>query len=427
MRRFALLAAALLAVASLASAGGQKEAGAEAKKRIVHYHWTETVYDKINQAAADKFMSTHPNVEVKLLLYSDQDRATKIRTTLAADGEIDSFALYNAEAPEFLLNGQVVEIIPAAFGKSSLQEVRDMWNPGSFKSTGAVWEGKYYGIPFELSNYAGWINTRFMKEAGLNPVSDIPKTWADFVSVAKKMTVDTGGVRSRNGFGTNTEGEFIFELLHTFAEQKGLDWPTEAGYLKSLDTPEMAEALKTFTDFVTESKIWDTGLFQDDREAFGNGLTATFLTGGTWYWGVLDNYSVPREDVTPFRYPRFPGGKDVGGVGYGYAVYVSRLARDPKLTFEWLNTMTSQPNEFIKYGYFQPRKSLDQSLAAQYIPKYEQVFRAELATTAAYLATTKFKEFQDATKAAFFRVIYEGVSVKDSLKTLKKDAEGILK
>ncbi len=52
-----------------------------------------------------------------------------------------------------------------------------------------------------------------------------------------------------------------------------------------------------------------------------------FLTGGTWYWGVLDTYSVKRTDVEPFPYPRFADGKDIGGVGYGYCLYVSKLCQ----------------------------------------------------------------------------------------------------
>jgi len=208
--------------------------------------------------------------------------------------------------------------------------------------------------------------------------------------------------------------------------QQGLDWSTEDGFLKSLDSPKAVTAMKTFTDLATEHDVWDPGLFDNEREGFGNGLTSTFLTGGTWYWGVLDQYSVEREDVAPFPYPRFAGGKDIGGVGYGYCVYVSRLAEDPVITWEWLDTLASQPNEFIKQGYHQPRKSLDQSLAKEYIPYYDEVFKDELAKTSPILASPNMGEIQDAVGASFSRVIFEGMSVEDSIAMLKSDAESIL-
>ena len=68
-----------------------------------------------------------------------------------------------------------------------------MWNPGAIETCGGTWDGQYYGIPFELSNYVGWINIADMKEAGLNPATDKPKTWEQFVEVAKKLMKVEGG------------------------------------------------------------------------------------------------------------------------------------------------------------------------------------------------------------------------------------------
>jgi len=425
-RRLLLIALILVVFSSMVWAGAQAETE---KKRIVHYHWTETTYDKINNNAVAMFQAKHPNVEVKMLLLPDADRAVKIRTALAANGEIDSFALSNGESAEFLQAGQMVEIVPAGFGKKTVQEVVDMWTPGSIETCGGTWKGKYYGIPFELSNYVAWINTTYMKEAGLNPATDKPKTWDDFVTVAKKMVKDSGGVRVRNGFACNSkEGVFNFLVVSTMMEQLGLDWGTEEGLLASMDKPDiLAKGLKTYTDFVVKDKIWDPGLFDNDREGFGNGKTATFLTGGSWYWGVLDTYSVKRAEVEPFAYPRFAGGKDLGGIGYGYCLYVSRLAKDPALTFEFLDTMASQPNEFIKYGYHQPRKTLDANLAKASIPYYDEVFKGELAKTSVWLSSTKGNQVTDAVWAAVSRVIFQGVKVENSVETLRTDIRAILK
>jgi ABC-type glycerol-3-phosphate transport system substrate-binding protein len=434
MKRIILALVLPLLVVAFCWAGGQQEATGEGaaekkqeKKRIVHYHWTETVYDKINNQAVEMFEKEHPNVEVKLLLFADADRATKIRTALTSEGEIDSFALANMESPEFHAAGMMQPIMPEGFGKDSVQEVVDMWQPGSIKVCGGVWDGEYYGIPFELSNYVGWINKTHMKEAGLDPQNDIPETWEEFASATKKMTKDEGGVRVRNGFATNAKAYvFPFLILHAFMHQQGLDWSTEEGFLKSLESPKSVTAMRTFTNLATKHDVWDPGLFDNDREGFGNGLTSTFLTGGSWYWGVLDQYSVEREEVTPFPYPRYENGKDIGGVGYGYCLYVSKLAEDPVLTWEWLDTMASQPNEFIKQGYHQPRKTLDQDLAREYIPGWDTVFADELKKTSPILASTKMAEVQDAVGAAMARIIFEDMDVEKSMQMLKDDANSIL-
>ena len=407
---------------------------APAKKVIVSYHWTETIYDPINLNAVKIFEKKHPDVEVKLLLLPDGDRANIIRTVLAANGQIDSFALSNGESAEFLSAGQAVPIDPKGFGKQSVDDVVNMWTPGAIQTCGGYWDGKYYGIPFELSDYVGWINTAFMKEAGLNPKTDIPKTWEDFVAVAKKLVKVDNGVTVRNGFMCNSkEGVFNFLVILAMMEQLGLDWGTEKGFIASMDqTDVLVRGLKTYTDFVTTDKIWDPALANNDREGFGTGKSGMFLTGGTWYWGVLDTYSVKRKDVEPFPYPRFKDGKDIGGVGYGYCLYVSRLAKDPTLTFEWLDTMASQPNAFIKQGYHQPRltlsngkQALDPTLARKYIPYYDQVFKGELAKPAVWLSSTKGNQVTDAVWNAISRVIFQNGSVEDSVTQLQSDIKGI--
>jgi ABC-type glycerol-3-phosphate transport system substrate-binding protein len=434
MRKVLLLVLVLGLLASVMWAGGQT--GAEEVTRLVHFHWTETSYDPINTRATEEFMAKHPNVEVQILLLPDGDRPNKIRTALAADGEIDSFALNNGESAEFLSTGQMVPIEPAAFGKSSVQQVVDMWTPGAIATCGGVWEGQYYGIPFELSNYVAWINVEFMKEAGLNPTTDKPKTWDEFVTIGKKLVKEEGGVRVRNGFMCNSK-EAVFNYLVQLGimTQLGLDWGSEQGLVASMDKPDvLARGLQTYTDFVVKHKIWDPALADEGRSGFGTGKAAMFLTGGTWYWGVADHWEMPRENIQPFPYPRFPDGKDVGGVGYGYCLFVSRLAKDPELTFELLDTMASHTNDFIKLGYHQPRvknsdgsQALDTALARTSIPYYDEVFKGELAKTAVWLTSTKEAQVRVAVWDAISRVIYEGVKVEDSVAQLQGAIRGIYK
>jgi multiple sugar transport system substrate-binding protein len=426
-RRIVVLVVAFALLATLV-------VGAAPKKVIYHYHWTETIYDVINTNAVKMFMAQNPDVEVKMVLLPDGDRANIIRTVLAANGSIDSFALSNGQSAEFLSAGQAVPIIPAAFGKSSIADVVKMWNPGAIETCGGTWDGQYYGIPFELSNYVAWINTGDMKEAGLNPAKDMPKTWEQFVQVASKLVKTSGGNRIRNGFECNSkEGIFNFLVLTAMMEQLGLDWGTEKGLVASMDqTEQLTRGLKTYTDLVTASKVWDPALDDNDRSGFGTNKTGIFLTGGTWYWGVLDTYSVKRKDVQPIPYPRFADGKDIGGVGYGYCLYVSKLAKDPTLSFRFLDAMASQPNEFIKQGYHQPRRTLsngkqalDPTLAKKYIPFYDEVFKGELAKTAVWLSSTKGNQVSDAVWQAISKVIYQGTSVDDAVSTMESDVKGI--
>jgi hypothetical protein len=94
--------------------------------------------------------------------------------------------------------------------------------------------------------------------------------------------------------------------------------------------------------------------------------------------------------------------------------------------------MASQPNEFIKQGYHQPRvtlsdgkQALDPALAKKSIPYYDEVFKGELAKTAVWLSSTKGAQVTDAVWAAISRVIYEGGGVEDSVAQLQSDIKGL--
>ncbi|QPM69128.1 ABC transporter substrate-binding protein [Atribacter laminatus] len=398
----------------------------EEKINIVHYHWTQPPYDEINANAAKTFMEKYPNVNIEIIFIADPDMPTKVRTAALGGGGMDSFAMPNMQSAWFMANGICAEIMPSAFGKETIEEVLEMWQEGSLQKTGGFYNGKYYGIPFEMSSYVAWINTGHMKEAGLDPVANLPKTWKEFVDACSKMTVRQNDVIVRNGFAINLKASvFPFLVLHSFMEQKGLDWPTEQGLMDSLDKPEALEALSTFTNFATKDGIFNPGLFDDEREGFGNGLCSTFLTGGSWYWGVLDSYSVAREDVTPIPYPRFEGGKDIGGPVYGYCVFVAEQSKNKEWAWKWLDHLANQPEAFIEHGYFQPRNSLDPALADKYILNND-VFDAERRNGAALLASPKFSETQDAVGEAVRRVVFGGMSNEESLNALKEELSDIL-
>ena len=396
-----------------------------AKEIIRHIHWTQPPYDEIIMGTAKDFMSENPNVEIKIQLVADADMPTKVRTALTANG-VETFAMPNMQSPWFMANGTTAEIIPSAFGKNSIQEVVDMWLPGAIKKTGGFYEGKYYGIPHEMSNYAAWVNIDHMKKAGLDPNKDIPTTWQEFKLLGKILTEKNGDQITRNGFAINTKAAiFPFLILHSLMQQKGLDWSSEKGLYSSLDTKEALDAFSTFTNWATKDGIFDPGLFENEREGFGNGLTSQFLTGGTWYWGVLDGYSVKRDEVMPIKYPRFKDGKNIGGVAYGYCVFVSKQAKNKELAWKWLNYLENRPEKYIVHGWFQPRKSLDKKLAAKYIPNYE-VFGEEFEYAAAIIASAKFAEIQDAVGASVQRVLFEDISNEESLSMLKDDVGSIL-
>ena len=90
-----------------------------------------------------------------------------------------------------------------------------MWTPGAIETCGGYWDGKYYGIPFELSDYVAWINTAFMKEAGPEPQDGHAQDVGPVRCGGEEAREgQDGGVTVRNGFMCNSkEGVFNFLVL----------------------------------------------------------------------------------------------------------------------------------------------------------------------------------------------------------------------
>jgi hypothetical protein len=95
--------------------------------------------------------------------------------------------------------------------------------------------------------------------------------------------------------------------------------------------------------------------------------------------------------------------------------------------------LTSNPNELIRYGYLQPRlalssgePALDPDLAQKNIPYYKQVFKPELGKTAVWLHSTKGDQVIAVVWGAITRVIYQGMSVDDSVAALQTDIRAII-
>jgi ABC-type glycerol-3-phosphate transport system substrate-binding protein len=420
-------AAETTAAATTAAAETTVAATTTAEKVTINYiHHTQPPFDDIFLKLADEFMKQNPNVEVKIQFYSYADLPTKVKAILATGEGIDCFSISSNEAPWFMANGAVAEVMPSAFGKQTMQEVADLWQKGAFETCSAIYNGKYYGVPHATSIWSGWMNTAYMKEAGLDPAKDIPTTWDQFVDVCKKMTVKKGGAITRNGFATNLkEPMFPFWMITTMMEQKGLDWSTDQGILASLDKPEAVEAFKTFTDFAGVDGIWDPGLFTDDRQGFGDGNTATFLSAGAWYWGVEKGMSVKTEDILPYVYPRFADGKDIGGSSYGVTDLVAAQSKNQEIAWKLISYIESKPEEFIAQAEYCPRTSLDPALVEKNIPNSD-VFINEIPKGTVLLASPNYSQIQDAVATAASSVISQGMSVEDAIAQLKTEVGQIV-
>ena len=426
MRRTLVLVLVLALAAGLCWAGGGQETTGPVK--LLHYGHTQPPYDGLIARNIKTFMSGHPSITVEYVVFADPDLLNKVQTAMAGGQAPDSFTLSGASAPVFLEKGLLARIDPAGFGKKTVQEVVDMWQDGSIKAAGGLFKGEYYGIPYELSNYCAWINKEHFRQAGLNPDAVSRTTWEEFTAAGKKLTVDEGGVRKRNGFGVNfkTAG-FVANVSYPLLYGAGAGLVNDTVSQGLLDQPAAVRAVTTLTDWILKDKIWDPGLVTDDREGFGNGLLSMFLTGGAWYWGTMKSqYPNMYDKAKVVPYPRYADGKDFGGIGYGYATYVTRSGKHQKEAWMVADAIASTPDDFIKNGLFQPRKGYSEQAAKDALPSWD-IFGAELKHASPRPLTMYYKEIIDTYFKSVSEIVYDKKGVAQALQEANAKINTIIK
>ncbi len=110
--------------------------------------------------------------------------------------------------------------------------------------------GKVYGIPFQRSTPVLYYNKDLFKEVGLNP-EQAPKTWAEMVDAAKKLTKPDG---SRWGVEIPSDG-FPYWVFQGMAIGNGKNFVDDTGAKIFFNDPAVVQALDAWVSLGTKDKV----------------------------------------------------------------------------------------------------------------------------------------------------------------------------
>ena len=196
------------------------------------------------------------------------------------------------------------------------------------------YQGQTYGIAPGVNSLALYYNTDLFTDAGLTP----PKTWAELVADAQKLTKGSRYGLAFSAVGTE-EGVFQFEPFF---------W-TAGASLKQLDSPPAVQAL-TFVDdlvhkgYASKSVVNWSQADVNDQFAAGN---AAMMVNGPWQLPVLTKKTglnfgiVPIPGPTPADKPVTPLGGEVWAVGHSTpareakAIAVVKCLLGADLSLQW--------------------------------------------------------------------------------------------
>ena len=133
-------------------------------------------------------------------------------------------------------------------------------------------DGKYWALPTAVRSLALFYNADLLRAAGF---ARAPVTWEEFALMAERTTArDAAGRITTEGFGVSPAGQDHHLIREVLFRQWGVAPYSADGRRVTYATPKAAEALKWYTDMITQRKAGVIDFFPG-----GNGYRDAFMAG----------------------------------------------------------------------------------------------------------------------------------------------------
>jgi multiple sugar transport system substrate-binding protein len=137
----------------------------------------------ILQTLVDRFNQSHPNIQVESLYVGQPDQQMpKILAAVVGNAPPD-LLWFNPTLTGQLIELEAIRPVDEWLARSP---VKDQIDPALFSSM--RYENQLWSMPFDTNNVGIFYRPSLFKAAG---IETLPKTWDEFRSVAKRLTLDT--------------------------------------------------------------------------------------------------------------------------------------------------------------------------------------------------------------------------------------------
>lgn len=429
MKRF--VAAALLACLAVGAFAQAPVVAALKGKKVEITIWTHEDPNRtaLEKRLIDEFVKANPGVKVNYVTYPSGKIKDIVVAGFAANAGPDIFNLEIFDGYQFISNGRVAQVDYAAAGYRNAKDLESKYLAGMLEPV--IEKGKVYGLPLELTNWALFINKKIMRDAGIDPDKDWPRTWEDIMSQSERIVRREGQIITRRGF--DFRYPYYLTSVMPMVEQLGGElvskdgkavvtndaaWLKVLNYFKdfgpngrNLGSPTYAAARKLFDNDKNEIAMSLSGLYQEARMRDAN---KAFYESGEWM-------------VVP--YPQWKdAAKKVPNNYYGHYYMVN--AQKPKLSQQasWalLGWMLRHGEEYLeKVAIVQPTKALMESATFKAMP-YSDVFAKDLAAAHIVYYGEASSKIESLLKEAFESVMLSGTDPAKALDKLRKDVRAAL-
>jgi len=308
------------------------EVPADMGDRVVVEFWTTDNEEQrvdVYEAIAAKFMAENPDVEVRIIAIEEAGIAQRIATAQAANRLPDIVRMGIERVSTFAADGILDE---AAAGAVIDAVGKDDFRDGPLAMVVNPATGNYAAVPYDGWIQAIWYRTDSFATAGVGA----PLSWDD-INAACDALPGTGNLLYGLTLATDPGQNYPHQVFEQVAMSNDA-WPFDADGNVTMNTPEMIEALKFYTD-LQRCAVPGPQYWRGAREAYELDQSAmlfysTYIMDDLVDGSGLDgggNVEIPVEDLpgnTGFAY-MMEGPK--GAASYGQLVTLGIMAgADPE-------------------------------------------------------------------------------------------------
>jgi multiple sugar transport system substrate-binding protein len=370
-----------------------------------------------------EFEDTHPGVKIEWTKVERGAYADTMTTLFAGGKPPEIVHLASFEFQKFADNGWLEPL--DSYIKDSKLDLK-----GWAGQDTCVWNKQTVCTMMLYFGYFLAYNDDMLKKEGLA----VPKTYAEFLTAARKLTKDLNGDGIVDQFGTGHEtrgggGQYMSEMMN-YTLDAGGRWTDDNGKV-TINTPSMIEGLSRWKTIVRESLTPRDLSAGEVRQLFADGRIGLKMDG-PWLWPIIQKGKAKDQiklAMVPFNPP-------VGGTSNVLGIAADAPAESKKLVWDFIKIATSDKFQasYATLGASPPPSPrADVSNAKKDTPHFDLLVEATQAAARAKVdriprgLELQFNEFAKMVMEESQRMIIQDLDPKAVAATMQKKAEELQK
>ncbi len=406
-------------------AGGILSSAVAAQKTELTMYYPISVGGPLTKIIDDMvgdFEKVNPDIHVKAIYSGNyNDARIKALAAIKAGASAQLAVMFAIDIYDLIEQDAIVSFSDIATTKEDKAWLKSFYP--SLMENGTTL-GKVWGIPFQRSTIVMYYNKDMFTKAGLDPEQP-PKTWAELVSMGKKLTT-----KDQWGVMIPSTG-YPYWMFGALAKQNGEKLMDADGKKTYFDTKKVIESLEFWEDLSSKHKIMPTGTIEWGtlRENFLESKTAMMWHSTGNLTSVKDNakfnFGVAMLPANEMR------GTPTGGGNF--YIFKKTTEAERKASMKLIKFMTSPENSAkwsIGTGYIGISEAAYKTKELEAYTKdfpAAQVAMDQLKYATAELSTYQTGRIRKLLDDAIQAALTGKKSPKEALVDAQKEAEKLLK